>query len=151
MGVKMTLMYHRTCEYCERGFMHRQPQAKTCSETCRKARQNERTGRKATIHLNIPPNTVGAISELVAAADLMSKGYSVFRALSTTCYCDLIAVKDGTTYHVEVRTAYRSTVNPQSFNFPKKLRGSANLFALYERNSGQVFYLSTSDLAPVLL
>lgn len=51
------------------------------------------------------------MNELVAAADLMRKGYHVFRALSPSCPCDLII------YHgedpervvrVEVRTARRN-------------------------------------------
>ena len=49
------------------------------------------------------------MAELVIAADLMQKGYDVFRALSPHCFCDLLAVKAGRTIRVEVRTGYRST------------------------------------------
>jgi len=48
--------------------------------------------------------TIGAASELLAAADLMMKGWEVFRALSPNSHCDLLAEKDGTTMRLEVRT-----------------------------------------------
>lgn len=49
----------------------------------------------------------GATSELLAAADLLRQGYEVFRALSPSASCDLIAMKAGTTYRVQVRTGQR--------------------------------------------
>lgn len=49
--------------------------------------------------------TLGATSELIAAADLMSKGYSVFRNMSPNGHCDLIiAKKYEPPQKVEVRT-----------------------------------------------
>ena len=50
-------------------------------------------------------STVGALSELRAAADLIKKGYEVFRALDPSASCDLIALKEGRTLRVQVRTA----------------------------------------------
>lgn len=53
----------------------------------------------------------GAIAELAVAADLLKRGYEVFRAQSSTCSCDLIAMidsEDGTEFEmlrIEVRTA----------------------------------------------
>jgi len=50
------------------------------------------------------PGTCGAASELVACAYLMRAGYEVFRAVSPSTSCDLIACRDGVTKRVEVRS-----------------------------------------------
>ena len=51
------------------------------------------------------PGTVGAINELKVGEDLLVKGYDVFRALSPTCSCDLVALKNKRLLRVEVKTA----------------------------------------------
>lgn len=49
--------------------------------------------------------TLGAMSEMVAIADLMKRGYHVFRAQSPSCPCDLVIFKDNQVcLRVEVRT-----------------------------------------------
>lgn len=49
--------------------------------------------------------TAGAFAELIVAASLMEKGYAVFRALSPSSPCDLIAYKDPQRLiRIEVRT-----------------------------------------------
>ena len=56
----------------------------------------------------IPVASIGAISELTVASDLMIKGYSVFRSLSPSAPCDLICFKSDTPSRVlkiEVRSA----------------------------------------------
>jgi hypothetical protein len=63
------------------------------------------TGR----HSIISTGTVGAIGELRACSDLLSKGYAVFRSVSPACFCDLVIAKDGRLTTVEVRTGTRTT------------------------------------------
>ena len=55
----------------------------------------------------------GAVSEMVAACDLMERGYEVFRALSPACSCDLIALGPDGALRIEVRTGRRNTVTGQ--------------------------------------
>ena len=57
----------------------------------------------------IPPGTVGALSELIASADLMRKGFEVYRALSPASSCDVLAIKGKKVFTFEVRTGYKST------------------------------------------
>jgi hypothetical protein len=56
--------------------------------------------------LNLVPNgTLGAERELLVAAELMLRGYHVFRALSPSSPCDLIAYReDRTPIRIEVRS-----------------------------------------------
>ena len=57
----------------------------------------------------LPPPTLGALSELQVAVDLMAKGYHVFRALSPDCPCDLVAFRPGEPpVRIEVMTVPRS-------------------------------------------
>lgn len=49
----------------------------------------------------------GSISELLVCADLMAKGWDVYRAMDATCACDLMCVKAGFTARIEVKTGNR--------------------------------------------
>jgi hypothetical protein len=55
---------------------------------------------------------------MVAAVDLMKRGYEVFRALSPACSCDLIALAGGRSLRIEVRTGIRSPVSGR-VSFPR--------------------------------
>src|SRR3990167_7042344 len=55
---------------------------------------------------HLKSGTVGAYQELREAADLLSKGYDVFRAVSPSCTCDLIALNSSVAIKVEVRTGH---------------------------------------------
>lgn len=56
---------------------------------------------------NTATATTGAVHEMMVACDLMRHGFSLFRALSPACSCDLIAIDpDGKLVRVEVKTGY---------------------------------------------
>ena len=99
-----------------------------CSIKCGGDSFRERTGRKKA--LDLPTATVGAISELRLATDLMSKGYSVFRALSASCFCDFIAIKDGKMLRIEARTGYFNK-DLKTSSFPMTMHGEIDCFAVY--------------------
>lgn len=52
---------------------------------------------------NSAPSTIGAIAELIAAADLMNRGFDVFRTLSPCSPCDLIVTRGEETIRIEVK------------------------------------------------
>jgi hypothetical protein len=71
----------------------------------------------------LPTGTTGALSEMAAAMDLMMRGYEVFRALSPTCSCDLIAAKPGASaLRIEVRTGQISHITGRT-SFPRNGKG----------------------------
>jgi hypothetical protein len=78
----------------------------TCGthKCCRAHRTNR--WRDNNIQLPVPTGTVGAVAELLVAADLLKRGYEVFRAVSQACSCDLAVLKNGALLRVEVRTGY---------------------------------------------
>jgi len=84
--------------------------ANTCSQRCANRRQLQR------YHESNPPrnpvltnSTVGAISEHRVIADLLSKGYSVFRSCSPNSPCDIAILGDGKLLRVEVTTGHYSS------------------------------------------
>lgn len=132
-------MEHR-CEICNTEFYNAWKRAKYCSRECRRKRNLLISGRSTVNKLDIPTGTIGAIAELAVSQELLSMGYYVFRALSQSCYCDLIAVKNLVTHHIEVRTGYKNSVN-NKLSFPRHYREGTTCFAVWERNSGKIFYL----------
>ena len=97
----------RPCEYCGKTFAPRNKTTRYCSKICK----DQHWKRENPVHagLQLPTGTVGAISEIVSAADLLKRGYEVFRAMSPACSCDLIALgPDRVPLRIEVRTGRRS-------------------------------------------
>lgn len=109
----------KTCPICEKEFKPRRSWQKFCSSTCSNASHaNHYVG--ATSGMGLPNGTTGAISELRVAADLLTKGYEVFRAVSAHCSCDLAILRDGKLIRVEVRTGYIHNTNGKRItNRPK--------------------------------
>lgn len=54
------------------------------------------------------PITKGTANELLVAADLMKKGFDVFKALSHNSSCDLIFIDKNNLYRVEVKTIIKN-------------------------------------------
>lgn len=96
------------CEGCGRGFSSNYPHQRFCSVDCR-LENHKRIFRSPERAVRIPTGAVGAIAELLVSADLVRKGYEVFRAVSPASSCDLVALLQGTATRVEVRTALRRT------------------------------------------
>jgi len=96
------------------------------------------SGREGLLK-DIPTGTVGAIGEMVVAVDLMKKGYSVFRALSPHCFCDLVAYRGNDSYKIECRTGYRN-IRTDSISFPKTIRDGVDIFAVYVMSDDKVYY-----------
>lgn len=78
---------------------------------------------------NLTSASAGAAVELLVSGLLMLQGWSVFRSLSPACYCDLVAVKDKVTRHLEVRTGWRDANGGLSYR--KTARDGASEFAVY--------------------
>lgn len=95
------------CKRCGNPFQTRRAGQVYCTRLCRLATGRERY-RLENAPATIATATTGALSELIVAADLMRRGYSVFRALSPACDCDLAVLKEGRLLRIEVRTGRRS-------------------------------------------
>ena len=114
---------------------------KTCSEDCRNSRQAKIWGRYGD--KTIPNGTVGAISEITISADLMKKGYAVFRALSQSCLCDVIAIKNNKILKIEVRTGYVD--KNKKVSFPHNTHGEIDIYGIYVRAEDKCYYFSNKS------
>lgn len=68
-------------------------------------RQTYARDRTPMSHLNA--SEIGAWAEMVAASDLLRRGYQVFRAVSPSAPCDFVVVIENRCCRVEVKTAHR--------------------------------------------
>jgi endogenous inhibitor of DNA gyrase (YacG/DUF329 family) len=132
--------YTFTCIMCQAQKTSQNPHTKFCSNECRNKRESIAQGRYTT-DKTVSPASTGAMSELIVSADLLRKGYAVFRAVSPSCYCDIIAIKKDVIWHIEVRTGYK---NPRthSLNFPRRISENVNVVAVVERNLGEIYFLA---------
>lgn len=130
----------KPCIVCGQLFETHLNAAKLCSQECRDRRQRK-------THLTMRSNgalstaTVGAINELTASADLARQGFDVFRAVSPSASCDLVALKATVSLRIEVRTG-RVTVDGK-LTWPKEARGRFDHFAVVTWDNGNpcVFYI----------
>jgi len=72
-----------------------------CSDACMRA-GNRRAYREANPKRPFTTATTGAIHELLVSADLLQRGFAVFRALSASCPCDLAVLQGDRLLRVEV-------------------------------------------------
>lgn len=98
------------CQGCSTEFEHPAQtwNQKYCSAECRKISTGASEGTRLTLNCG----NMGALSELLVCADLLKRGYEVFRAVSPSCSCDLIALKNKVCMRVEVRTGYQTPRGP---------------------------------------
>lgn len=128
----------RTCVSCGAEMListsNRSHEAKKyCSKACHSTYL--RGGEK--ILGNLSAGTVGALGELVVSADLMRRGYEVYRALSPASSCDVLALKDGQMFSIEVRTGWKSLGGRLTTN---KVNLKAQYLAIVIHREGEVIY-----------
>ena len=85
-----------------------------CSLDCR-PRQPAATRAEDPLRGLLSSGTRGAHSELRVAVDLMAQGFEVFRNLSPNGTHDIIALRGGKYFGIEVRTGTRMTTGMVSF------------------------------------
>lgn len=75
---------------------------------------------------------------MLVCADLLLKGYAVFRAVSPACSCDLIVLKDGKLCRVEVTTGHRR--DNGKVNCPLKTPGAYDVLAIVVDDGKEIVY-----------
>ncbi len=93
------------CAFCGIEVKTRLRRQKYCSRKCVLGAQRAGVGEKH--YPGLPTGSIGSIGELLVAADLLKRGYEVFRSVSPSTSCDLAILKSGKLIRVEVRTGYR--------------------------------------------
>ncbi len=119
------------CAGCGKALTGRRGK-KFCSLSCRRAKDRALSAALHGEHGNsgISSSSVGAMHELVVSADLIKRGYEVFRAVSPANSCDLIILtKARRTFRVEVTTGHYTRTSSSIF-FPPKKKDRFDLLAV---------------------
>lgn len=111
----------RHCERCGKPINPRRGRAaRFCVDKCPTElvrAQKRRTWLNSSPGVQLDTGKVGAIGELLVSVDLLSKGYVVFRALSSSAPCDLAILRGTKCLRIEVKTG--SFKDDGTLNFPK--------------------------------
>lgn len=75
-----------------------------CSDGCR---DSVCRPKRAHDLESLSKNARGSWGEIVVIADLIRKGYYVFKSVMSNCPCDVIAMKNNRLYRVEITLAKR--------------------------------------------
>ena len=119
-----------TCECCKKEFTPKFRRTRFCSMKCsRRSYYDKNYTPSEYEQAHIGRSNVGAANELKVAADLMLRGFDVFRALSPQCSCDLAILRGGKLLRVEVRSG-RPAKNRKKPFWAKPKKGKSDLFAL---------------------
>jgi hypothetical protein len=110
MGKASPLEGVRACRHCGEEFHPPRRNSFVCSAECRSEENRGRYSKPSLVRdLGISTAMSGAISECRTCADLMAKGYWVFRSVSASSPSDLVAYKaDGPMIRIDVKTYYRT-------------------------------------------
>lgn len=93
------------CQWCGEINLNRISSAKYCSKSC--VNESAKAQRKSQNNFtDINRNKIGALSEILACADLLRNGFDVFRSVSPSASCDIIAYFKNKVYRIEVTTGY---------------------------------------------
>jgi len=87
-------------------------------------------------------NCTGASHELLVCSDLLSKGFEVYRSVSSTGYCDLIVINFETKEILRIEVTTGTIGNLGYISFPKKDKKKYDVLAVIVDN--QVYYHPTT-------
>lgn len=137
-----------SCSICGKQFTRKGPNNIYCSGGCLNKANRDLHGYDDDSE-PYSRGVIGAIHELQVAADLMKKGWWVFRALSPDGPIDLIAVNGNKTLRIQVRKARRSK-RTGNISFPaikEKDKQFHDVVALSFTN-GKIMYLPDCITVP---
>jgi len=129
----------KNCKQCGKAFLTH-PSYKFCSQKCSVDwRNNAYTNTNLT---QIPSSTVGAIAEIIVSAELMKRGFEVYRAMSPASYSDLIAISGDNIYKIEVRTGrYRKDKDGNLILSYPPQRTENKKIAVYTHNDKKIHFI----------
>lgn len=126
----------KNCVQCGNEFFQKRRSQIYCTDRCGTINWNKNTIRNPNIGL--PSGTVGAITELFVSAELMKRGYEVYRALSPSCDGDIIAIKNNELHKIEIRSGYyylKTSTGEYKLTYPKaKINGKKLIVMTHSDN-----------------
>lgn len=122
------------CKQCRKQYIRIKKNQVFCNKDC----SNRWWAKTDNPFRHLATGTVGALSELLASADLIKNGYEVYRALSPSSSCDILALKNGEVKKFEVRTSRRNKSG--AISYPKTNIRAENIIAVI-LSSKEIVYI----------
>lgn len=135
--------YKYVCAQCGKENITHIANKRLCSDDCRKNFYD-----RTSYQFPIASGSVGAIAEMYVCSDLLKKGYAVFRAVSSSTFADVLAIKESEIRIIEVRTGY---TNPSKgeVSFPKVIHHRNNNrpseYAIFIASENSIQYIPITD------
>lgn len=139
------------CKECGNKFKQKQIKQIFCSKKCSNGnRISIKCGKQISYNnykKDLPPSTIGSIHEIIICADLMTNGYYVFRSMSPNSPCDIIAMRNGITYKIEVTTGYM--LGNGKFSFVEKGKNyDYDIIAIVSHDGSFVYIKKDVNISP---
>lgn len=112
----------------------RWPHKKWCSASCGQIHN----GQKGLAGSGLSKNKVGGIAELSVCADLLKRGYEVFRNVSSDGKVDVIAIKGKQILDIDIKTGYK--VLNGNLLYPKN-KIEAKYVAVFVHKDNEIHYV----------
>jgi len=150
MGKYQRLELIKVCVVCGKEYPASKTYQKYCGKSCARSNHSKHslTSVVKSEGVRLSTGTIGAITELVVSADLMKKGYEVFRALSPSCSCDVLALKDGLITKFEIRTGTYTVNNILSYG---KANVRADKIAVATYSDNAVHYIEADTGVKIII
>ncbi len=126
------------CENCNKIIPNPHTFRKYCNEQCQKEFIKKKHEKFESTTKELGTTKVGAIQEMLVCADLIKKGYDVFRAICSSCPCDIIILKNNQLLRVEVTTGYITSANGY-VKIPTKDYSKFDILAIVLGNSEIIY------------
>lgn len=130
--------YERFCQNCGNELLFDREDGGNafCNKTCREQYHYKLDRPEPTL---CNRTDLGAASELMVVADLLLKGFKVYRSCTPSAPFDLGAYKEGTFHRVEVKTG-RINKNG-SMTHPKPSNNEYDILAVYFLDINTIQYI----------
>lgn len=126
----------RRCDQCGELFAPVSTRHRYCCTKCKRQANDQRF---VSDEVDLSSGKRGALSELLVSADLIERGYDVFRAVSQSAPCDLVAMRGDNIFRIEVRTSNKKAEGLMC-SILERDYGRADVFAIVARGGSITYY-----------
>lgn len=89
--------------------------------------------------------SVGGVAELLVCADLLRKGYDVFRSVTNSAACDVVVMRDGLLCRVEVKAGRSLKSGRGTFIIRPSQIGKHDVVAVALLDTSRIIYQPTIE------
>lgn len=133
-------MAEKICRLCDAPISGRYTQRVYCSYKCR-LEHNKRQRHELNPYLKVcTTGQTGAMSEMLVCVDLLKRGFDVFRAVAQSCSCDIVALRNGRMFRVEVKTAYRRKTGTVGVSLRPDQKEKFDILAMVWLDNNEIVY-----------